>query len=288
MRAPHIASAILLFGSLWTSCVNHVALSGEAVRLVHISDIHASRAERNPPPRFTGDPLVNDLVHSLEILHSAVDHINKHLRPELVVITGDLVDRGDDLDCLKEVKRELDRLTCPYYPVTGDHDRRATYEKVFTGKLNYSFDRRGWHFICLDSGRGKLEAKTVKWLQDNLSANPKSPTVIVLHRLLVLDVLSKYLADNLYRVKLMLENADEVRGVLQSHSNVRLVLSGNMHVPSDLEADGIRFLVAPALVVAPHCVLAVELSRQGIKTTVVAVPSPKISAHEEVHPAAEK
>lgn len=114
--------------------------SAQTVRLVHMSDIHAARVKSNPAPRFPGDPLRNDLVHSLEILGRAVEHINTRLRPELVVITGDLVDRGNDLESLKKVKTRLDRLTCPYYPVIGDHDRRKIYEQVFPGKLDYSFE----------------------------------------------------------------------------------------------------------------------------------------------------
>ncbi len=122
-------------------------LSAEDLRLVQLTDIHASREDHNPQPRFPGDPLVNDLVHSLDILRAAVERINTELRPELVVITGDFVDRGDDLESLREVKTCLDRLTCPYYPVIGDHEQKATYQQVFPQRLDYAFDHRGWHLV---------------------------------------------------------------------------------------------------------------------------------------------
>lgn len=246
--------------------------SAQTVRLVHMSDIHAARVKSNPAPRFPGDPLRNDLVGSLEILGRAVEHINTRLRPEMVVITGDLVDRGNDLESLKEVKTRLDRLTCPYYPVIGDHDRRKIYEQVFPGKLDYSFEHGGWHFVSLDSSLQKLEEKTLKWLNDDLAANRGRPTVVMIHRPLVSNALSDFLAARLYNVKLTLENAEETKRLLQKYPDVRLVLSGHTHAAYEQKQDGIYYSIAPALVVAPHCVRVIELSKDRIKSQLVPMP----------------
>ncbi len=271
MHAVHWVALALAFEVL-AAGAERPASSEQTVRLVHLSDVHASRADHNPKPRFPGDPLVNDLAHSLEILDGAVDWINTRLRPALVVITGDLVDRGDDLESLKEVKARLDRLTCPYYPVIGDHDRRATYEKVFPGKLDYAFDHRGWHFVCLDANSGSVEQETLQWLEGDLSTNKGRPSVVMLHRPLASDVLSDYLARKLYGgVKLTLENAAQTRSLLQSHPDVRLVLSGHTHLAKEQRLDGICFSTAPALVVAPHWVRVMELSEERITSKLVSV-----------------
>ena len=124
-----------------------IAPDGKTIRLVHLTDIHAASVERNPPPRFAGDPLQKDLVRSLPILRAAVEHIRRQIQPDAVVITGDLVDRGSDLASLREVKVCLDRLGCRYYPVIGDHERREVYQQVFPGRLNYGFDCGAWHFV---------------------------------------------------------------------------------------------------------------------------------------------
>lgn len=271
MHALHLVALALAFEVL-TAGAGRPVSSEQTLRLVHLSDVHASRADHNPNPRFPGDPLVNDLAHSLEILDGAVDCINTRLRPALVVITGDLVDRGDDLESLKEVKVRLDRLACPYYPVIGDHDRRATYEKVFPGKLDYAFDHRGWHFVCLDASSGRVEQETLKWLAGDLSTNKGRPSVVMLHRPLASDVLSDYLARKLYGgVKLTLENAAQTRRLLQSCPDVRLVLSGHTHLAKEQSLDGICLSTAPALVVAPHWVRVMELSEERITSELVSV-----------------
>jgi len=271
VHALRFVAAGLAFGVL-AAGAGRPASSAETLRLVHLSDVHASRVDRNPSPRFLADPMVKDLVHSLEILDGAVDWINTRLRPALVVITGDLVDRGDDLESLKEVKARLDRLTCPYYPVIGDHDRRATYEKVFPGKLDYAFDHRGWHFVCLNANSGRLEPETLEWLKADLSASQGRPSVVMLHRPLASDVLSDYLAARLYGgVHLTLENAAQARSLLQSHPDVRLVLSGHTHVAKEQRWGGTCYSTAPALVVAPHWVRVVELSEGGVSSELVSV-----------------
>lgn len=249
------------------------------VRLVHLSDLHVSQATANRPPRFFGDPLVNDLVHSRAILRAAVDQINSRLRPDLVVITGDLADRGDDLESLRRVKVELDRLQCPYYPVMGDHDRPEAFERVFPGRQNYAFDRGTWRFVALDAHRGRLEPATLGWLKQELDSSAGRRTALLIHRPLEIDPVAALLAARVYRVQLTLQNAEDVRQFLRGYPSVRLVLAGHTHVAWEHQSDAgkgdkYRTLVAPALVVTPHCLRLVEL--EGDKVT---------SRLEEISPA---
>lgn len=281
MRLSHWVSLIWAFVVLATLGAGLKTSSADTLRLVHMSDIHAARVDRNPTPRFTGDPMVKDLVGSLDLLRRAVDCINTQLRPDLVVITGDLVDRGNDIESLREVKSRLDRLTCPYYPIIGDHDRPAVYEKVFPGKLNYTFDRGGWHFICLDASSGKLAEKTLGWLKDDLSANRGQPTVVLLHRPLAVDPFSQFLAKKLYGAKLTLDNGAATWKLLQNFRDVRLVLSGHIHAASSAESGGIHFLTAPALVVKPHCIRLIELSAERIELKLVSINSSPNDSKQE-------
>ena len=182
-------------------------LGADGLRIVQVSDIHASHTSRNRPPRFLADPKADDLVHSLDILRAAVERINTDLRPDLVVVTGDLVDSGKDLESLREVKTWLDRLTCPYYPVIGNHDQPATYQQVFPGPLDYVVQRGEWRFVALDSHSGRLSADSLNWLETQLSANQGHPTVVMLHHPLLLNPIYDVLGGSLYHVRLRLENA---------------------------------------------------------------------------------
>ena len=247
-------------------------LPAQDFRLVQLTDIHASRVDHNPQPRYPGDPLVNDLVHSFDILRAAVERINTDLRPDLVVITGDLIDHGYDLESLKKVKTCLDRLTCPYYPVIGDHERKAIYEQVFPRRLDYAFDHRGWHFVALDCNSGRLSAESLKWLDSDLSASRGRPTIVMLHRPLIVNPLSALLAKKLYYgVLLTVENSPQTLDLLRKYPDVSLVLSGHTHVADEQRSGDIALWTTPALVVAPHCLRLIELSGRRPQSSLVSV-----------------
>jgi 3',5'-cyclic AMP phosphodiesterase CpdA len=238
------------------------------LRIVHLSDIHACHVDKNPPGHFPGDPLARDLVHSLELLHKAVDRINA-IKPDAVVITGDLADRGDDLASLREVKTELDRLTCPYCPVIGDHDRPEVFEQVFPGKLNYTYDVGEWRLVALGLSRGRIEQESLTWLAGVLAKSQGRRVAILTHRPLYCDPLTTELATKLYRVKLTPGNADETLALLKAHAEVRLILSGHAHVVRRDRSGHIDMLWAPALVGPPHCFGLVTLDGNNVQCSMI-------------------
>ncbi len=222
------------------------------LRLVHLSDLHVCHVEKNPPGRFPGDPLARDLVRSRELLHKAVEQIHK-LKPDVVVVTGDLANWGNDLASLQEAKAELDQLACPYCPVIGDHDRPETFEQVFPGKLNYTFDLGRWRLVALGIRRGQIDQESLAWLADVLAKSAGRRVVILTHRPLYCDPLTTQLATKLYSVKLTPGNADQTLDLLRKHAEVQLVLSGHAHVARRDKLGSIEMLWAPALVGPPHC-----------------------------------
>lgn len=242
------------------------------LRIVQITDIHASQVKQNPRSRYPGDPLTNDLVRSLPILRATVEYVNQRIRPDVVVVTGDLTDRGDDLASLREVKTCLDRLMCRYHPVIGDHDRREVYEQVFAGKLDYGVDCGRWRLVALDANRGRLEPGTLQWLRGDLAGHRDRDTILLLHRPIVLDEPTQRLAKDIYSVPPILENAADVQKLLGISPQVKLVLCGHIHVPSDATAGGIRFLATPALAIKPPCVRLIEISKSQIASHLLTIP----------------
>lgn len=90
----------------------------------------------------------------------AIEHANR-LRPEFVVICGDMVHDSANSDQLAEIRRITSMLSddIPIYWVPGNHDvgdvptseTLAGYRERF-GDDSYSFDHGGSHFVVINSG----------------------------------------------------------------------------------------------------------------------------------------
>lgn len=252
-----------------------LALAGETpdLRFVHLSDTHCRHAAANPRHRLPLDPLAKGLVRSFRLLEAAVEDINRHVKPDFVVVTGDLVDRPNDVVSLRRVKAILDRLQCPCYPVIGNHDGAGAWNRVFGAQWrNYVFRRSGWRFIALDSSRGRFTPATLAWLRRVLDADKATPTALLTHYPLVLPEAHKAAARRLYRSgRLVLADADEVLGLLGRHRNVKGVFAGHCHVPVAVQQAGLAHYIAPALVTLGHHYAVVGVSGGRCATTYRAV-----------------
>ena len=252
----------------------HGAGAGEtpSFRFVHLTDTHCAHAKVNPRGRYLFDPMVNDLVASFDLLEAAVREINQQVKPDFVIVTGDLVDRRTDLASLRRVKAILGKLTCPCYPVIGDHDSRKTWRAVFgADRLNYTFARCGWRFIALDSSLGRLDKPTLEWLRRQLDAQRDVPTALLIHRPLVLPGIHSAAAKAVYGVPLLLGNAADARRIVEGRANVRAVFAGHCHAPSATKAAGIEHHVGPALITLGHHFAVVAVSGGTIATSYRAV-----------------
>jgi 3',5'-cyclic AMP phosphodiesterase CpdA len=229
-------------------------------RFVHLSDTHCARAAENPPLRFPLDPHRKDLVRSFDLLEAAVRQINDQVRPDFVVLTGDLVDRGHDVRSLQRVKGILEGLACPWHVVIGDHDSREAWTQVFgPGRLNYTFRHGGWRFVAVDSSPGRVDAASLARLRRELAADTSSPTALLIHRPLALPKAHVLAADALYGTRLLLGNAAEVRRLVAQHPKVRAVFAGHCHVPIQWQSGQVAHFVAPALAAFGHHFAVVEV-----------------------------
>lgn len=239
--------------------------------LAHLSDTHCTVTKANRSKRFSGDPRYllgvklehwKDLVHSFQVLAGTVDFLNEEVQPDLVVVTGDLTDRGRPLSDMRQVKSILDGLDCPYYPVMGDHDLgksvaafekdrdENSYVQVF-GKRCYSFDHEGWHFSIVGIYPDDAE---LEWLEKDLDANATRPTVFCTHRLVICPEFVRRAAKRSHGVELLMPRAEDVKALIAAHPSVVLVLSGHIHVNLELVDPGLQALClsTDALGEVPH------------------------------------
>lgn len=112
-------------------------------------------------------------------------------RPDLMVATGDLADRGD-AESYARLAEALGACPFPVYPCLGNHDDRANFARAFpqvpsvAGFVQYGIMLPGLRIIVLDTlevgrhGGGFCEVRAA-WLGAQLAEDSDTPTVIVMH-----------------------------------------------------------------------------------------------------------
>ena len=134
--------------------------------IAQISDLHVKPEGR----------LYADLVPSNAMAAAAVAQLNGLApRPDLVLVTGDLVDAGTDEE-YAVARRILERIEIPYLVIPGNHDvvdgfRRAFADHAYlpaTGALHYCVDAHPVRIVALDSTvagkhHGDIDVSGLAW-----------------------------------------------------------------------------------------------------------------------------
>ena len=155
----------------------------EEFYFVQLSDTHIG---------FDGPKVNPDAKGTLKKAVAAVNSLDQ--KPDFIVFTGDLTHTTDDvkerrsrMTQFQDIAGRLNVTTVHY--MAGEHDaaldRGDVYQEFF-GKLNYTFDHKGVHFIVLDnvSDPGAIVGDAqLEWLQSDLKGlKPDAPIVVLTHR----------------------------------------------------------------------------------------------------------
>ena len=225
-------------------------LLGSGLSLPTASRILADDADARPDVRVG---LVTDLHYadkppagsrhyreSLDKLAEAAVRFEQD-EPDFVVELGDFIDAADSVDdekrFLDRIQREFSSLPGEQHYVLGNHCVHTLTKEEFLagiGRENswYSFDEGGFHFVVLDScfrsdgqpyGRKNFEwtdpnipAAQVEWLNADLK-EATEPTIVFAHQRL--DVSNHYGVNNAAEVRAILEQSERVLAVFQGHSH---------------------------------------------------------------------
>ena len=150
--------------------------------LAQLTDLHVCK----PGTLFAGS------IDTLAQVEHAVARLNA-LRPRMdgVVISGDLVDRGDAVE-YAALRPMLDRLEMPWWPVPGNHDGDVFWD-VFADRLpgavrdvGCAIEHAGARIVLLDTrvpgaDHGLLDAARLDWLGARFAAGTSGPCVLVMH-----------------------------------------------------------------------------------------------------------
>ncbi|WP_327751894.1 phosphodiesterase [Sphingobium sp. SJ10-10] len=112
-------------------------------------------------------------------------------RPDLLLVTGDLTDRGDR-ESYARLAEALAPCRFPVHLCVGNHDLRDPFRAQFPnvpdafGFIQYAIDLDGLRILVLDTleeGRhgGAFCAIRAAWLRARLAEKPDVPTIIAMH-----------------------------------------------------------------------------------------------------------
>jgi Icc protein len=167
---------------------------------------------------------------------AAVAHLNE-LRPppEVVLITGDLVD-GGRLDQYAHLRALLAPLRAPLFLLPGNHDDRDHLRRSFEdhpelgshGYVQYVIEGPV-RVACVDTSRrgqagGRLDHAQLAWLDTTLAAAPVTPTIVALHH-------PPFATGIVHMDAMGLDPADAAAlgAVVERHPQVERVQAGHLH-----------------------------------------------------------
>ncbi|WP_323961904.1 phosphodiesterase [Arthrobacter sp. JZ12] len=220
-------------------------------------------AEHPRPQHFILHMSDTHLVGGPDLLYGAVDsearlrQVFKELeasgsRPEAIVFTGDLADRGEAQAYAKLraiVEPAAQKLGAQVIWAMGNHDDRATFrselfrEPAGTAPVDRTYNVNGLRIITLDSTvpghhHGEISHEQLVWLANELLTPAPYGTILALHHPPVPCVQD-------LAVLVELRDQNRLANVLHG-TDVRAILAGHLHYSTSALFAGIPVSVASA------------------------------------------
>jgi len=178
---------------------------------------------------------------------AAVEFINeRHSDAAFVVFAGDLTEHGEAL-AYERFFELAAQLTPDVYPTLGNHDDHAAFSASASAsaqpealrRIDHAIDAEGYRVIVLDTldpetgHSGRVSDDQLGWLAERLGEERARPVIIVLHHNLVaLDVQMD---------AMKLANTEALLDVLEAHPDVRMIVTGHVHMTTAGQVRGIPF-----------------------------------------------
>lgn len=209
------------------------------------------------PPKFSfivfgdnraGDPAC-DAVYQ-KVIAAAV---SRH--PDLIVNTGDQIDKPGNVEHWKRFWELSKNVTVPYFLTVGNHDAHvevAGSEETYKAQVDlpgkeiyYSFVAGNSLFVVLDSyikGEDKkITGEQYAWLERVLAASKQKHKFVFVHHPLYPEVgKGKHYGNSLDRYK---EERDKLQALFVRHK-VTTVFAGHEHLYLRKTVDGILHIIA--------------------------------------------
>ncbi len=202
------------------------------------------------------------ILSSGEMLYGSTDtaaHLRESVRqincmqpkPDVVLITGDLVERPD-ADCYQHLIDIISALDMPVYVIPGNHDDPQKMVEAFAGTscfpatddtFQYAIEDFPFRILALNSHcegteLPEFDQQRLSWLQHQLNVSDK-PVLIALHH-----------PPMTTGIELIDMGGSEwyqgLKSVLAEHSQVRLLICGHCHADLCGRMGQVPVYMAPA------------------------------------------
>lgn len=252
-------TGFLPFSSLAINTGKAQSKPARSLRIAHLTDIHLEDVKEAPKK-------LSNCLHQLQ---------NMDDRPDIIFNGGDTI-----MDALARKKDEVEKqwqlwdqvisqeVDMEIVHCIGNHDvwgagdkndplygKKYAMEKMQIEKPYYSFTKNGWQFIILDSTHpingnwytGKLDEEQFEWLEHELSQlDPKLPILVMSH-IPILTATGFYeenRKENTWTVPggWMHIDFNRIKKLFLKHPNVKLCISGHMHLLDYVEYNGVCYL----------------------------------------------
>lgn len=210
--------------------------------IAQLTDTHIKNAGR----------LAYGRVDTAACLKAAVDALRKlDPQPDLVVLTGDLVDVGsaEEYACLQAILAPLPQALVV---VPGNHDEREAMRRAFapagyfpaSGFLQFAIDDYPLRIVGLDTlvpgqGGGELCAERLDWLARTLAERPAAPTLILMHH-------PPFATGIGHMDRIGLRGREAFARLIEQHPQVQRVLCGHLHRTIHAMVGGRAALTCPS------------------------------------------
>lgn len=221
----------------------------EGVLIAQITDLHVRPKGAVVHHMVPTAPYLRRALAALEALEP---------RPDLILATGDLTDRGKPKE-YRRLRKLLGHSSIPVFIITGNHDDRGALRAAFAdhpylpehGPLHWTVDVGPLRVIGLDTVRkrhpgGELDAERLRWLAERLEEAPARPTLIAMHHPPFAIGVGPVDAHGFRGI-------DALTALIASHPQVARIVCGHVHRAVTVAFAGTAASTAPST--APQLVL---------------------------------
>ena len=235
------------------------------LRFAHLTDIHVK-------PGMVPETGMAKAFQQVQELKQKVDFIINGGDAIMDALEADKQKTQAQWDLFKNILQKENSL--PIYHTIGNHDvwgwfvkenkpdNDRLYGKIWAVEMlelknrYYSFAKGNWHFIVLDSTQlnpaggyiGKLDESQMEWLQQELAAVSPEKFICIVSHIPILSICSSLFFDKTeangdLMIKRNLMHIDflALKKIFVKYTNIKLCISGHIHLQDELEYLGIKY-----------------------------------------------
>lgn len=209
--------------------------SARPIRLVQCSDMHLFA---NPSDQLLG----LNTQHSFEAVVELIKQQQPHI--DLLLTTGDIAQQAAT-ETYQRFLACIGQIDAPHFSTPGNHDLDQFYQASMNmNQLPCEIIIGNWCCILLDSTvdyeiAGSFSPSTLKYLTQALQRQHDKYILIALHH-------NPIAVGCTWLDQHMLKTCQAFFDIIESHSNVRLVIHGHVHQDFEQIRQGVLYLATPS------------------------------------------